>query len=72
MARGMASLRARGMAFGNAGRGTIEGPGYVLFNAGLQKAVRLERLGRIIFTASFQNVLNLHNKGVGADSQHQL
>jgi hypothetical protein len=49
--------------FGNAGRGIIEGPGFVLFNGGLQKAVSLERLGRIIFTASFQNVLNHVNLG---------
>jgi hypothetical protein len=49
--------------FGNAGRGIIEGPGYVLFNAGVQKTVRMERLGRIIFTASFQNVLNHVNLG---------
>ena len=49
--------------FGNAGRGIIEGPGYVLFNAGLQKAVTLEKLGRIVFTASFQNLLNHVNLG---------
>jgi hypothetical protein len=50
-------------SFGNAGRGIIEGPGYVLFNAGLQKAVTLEKLGRIVFTASFQNLLNHVNLG---------
>ena len=44
--------------WGNAGRGIIEGPGYVLFNLGLQKTVRLERAGSLQLVASFQNVLN--------------
>ena len=50
-------------AFGNAGRGIIEGPGYVLWNLGLQKTVRLERFGAITLVASFQNVLNHTNYG---------
>jgi len=49
--------------WGNAGRGIIEGPGYVLFNAGLQKTVRLERRGEVQVMASFQNVLNHTNLG---------
>jgi Carboxypeptidase regulatory-like domain/TonB dependent receptor len=49
--------------WGNAGRGIIEGPGYVLFNLGLQKTVRLERAGSIQAVASFQNVLNHVNLG---------
>jgi hypothetical protein len=49
--------------FGNAGRGIVQGPGYVLFNLGLQKTVRLERAGAVIVTASFQNALNHVNLG---------
>ena len=49
--------------FGNAGRGIIQGPGYVLFNAGLQKTVNLEKAGKILITVSFQNVLNHVNLG---------
>jgi hypothetical protein len=48
--------------WGNAGRGIIEGPGYVLFNTGLQKKVRLERSSFVI-VASFTNVLNHLNLG---------
>jgi hypothetical protein len=44
-------------SFGNAGRGIIEGPGYVLLSLGLQKTVHLEKLGLVQFVASFQNVL---------------
>jgi hypothetical protein len=50
-------------SWGNAGRGIIEGPGYILFNLGLQKTVRLERFGAIQVVASFQNVLNHTNLG---------
>ncbi|MEO8372237.1 MAG: carboxypeptidase regulatory-like domain-containing protein [Candidatus Solibacter sp.] len=50
-------------SFGNAGRGIIEGPGYVLFSLGLQKTVRLEKFGLVQFVASFQNVLNHTNLG---------
>jgi hypothetical protein len=50
-------------SFGNAGRGIIQGPGYVLWNLGLQKTVRLERFGSIVAVASFQNVLNHTNYG---------
>jgi len=49
--------------WGNAGRGIIEGPGYVLFNLGLQKTVRLEKWGALQFVANFQNVLNHVNYG---------
>ncbi len=49
--------------WGNAGRGIIQGPGYVLFNLGLQKTVRLEKLGAIEVVASFQNILNHPNFG---------
>ena len=50
-------------SFGNAGRGIIEGPGYVLLNLGLAKTVRMERWGAIQLTASFQNALNHTNLG---------
>jgi len=49
--------------WGDAGRGIIEGPGWVLFNLGLQKTVRLEKYGAIQFSASFQNILNHTNLG---------
>ena len=49
--------------WGNAGRGIIEGPGYVLFNLGFQKTVKLERWGAVQLIASFQNVLNHPNLG---------
>jgi len=49
--------------WGNAGRGIVQGPGYVLFNLGLQKGVRLEKAGALQFVASFQNVLNHVNLG---------
>lgn len=49
--------------WGNAGRGIIEGPGYVLFNMGLQKTVHFERFGAVQVVASFQNVLNHFNYG---------
>ena len=49
--------------WGNAGRGIIEGPGYVLFNSGLQKTVRTERFGSLQIVMSFQNVMNHPNLG---------
>ena len=49
--------------WGNAGRGIIEGPGYIIFSLGLQKTVRLERMGAITVVASFHNVLNHTNLG---------
>jgi hypothetical protein len=49
--------------WGNAGRGIIQGPGYAIFNLGLSKSVRLEKVGALQFTASFQNVLNHVNWG---------
>jgi len=48
--------------WGNAGRGIIEGPGYILFNLGVLKTVRLER-GTLQLGVSFQNVLNHTNLG---------
>jgi hypothetical protein len=50
-------------SFGNAGRGIIEGPGYVLLSLGIQKTVHLEKLGLVQFVAAFQNVLNHTNLG---------
>jgi hypothetical protein len=49
--------------WGNAGRGIIEGPGYVLLNFGLQKSVKLERFGELQLVASFANALNHFNYG---------
>jgi hypothetical protein len=49
--------------WGNAGRGIIQGPGYVLWNLGVQKSVHFEKAGLLQFTASFQNVLNHVNLG---------
>jgi hypothetical protein len=49
--------------FGNAGRNIIEGPGYVLGNFGVQKNIRLEKIGQIQLGISFQNVLNHVNYG---------
>ena len=49
--------------WGNAGRGIIEGPGYILFNAGLQRTLRFERYGALELIASFNNVLNHVNYG---------
>ena len=50
-------------SWGSAGRGIIQGPGYVLWNLGLQKSVRLEKFGLVQVTASFLNVLNHTNLG---------
>ncbi|WP_321470179.1 carboxypeptidase-like regulatory domain-containing protein [uncultured Paludibaculum sp.] len=52
-----------GGRFGNAGRNTVEGPGYVVFNAGVTKKVRFERAGEVQIGASFQNLLNHVNYG---------
>lgn len=49
--------------FGNAGRNTVLGPGYVIVNFGVAKNIRLERAGAIQIAASFQNVLNHVNYG---------
>jgi len=49
--------------WGNAGRGIIEGPGYWIFNFGFSKSVRLEKIGSLQFTASFQNLFNHFNWG---------
>ncbi len=52
-----------GGRFGNAGRNIVEGPGYVVFNAGLNKRISFERFGALQIGASFQNVLNTVNYG---------
>ena len=49
--------------FGNAARNSIEGPGYVILNAGLLKTLHFERVPQVQFGASFQNVLNHVNLG---------
>jgi hypothetical protein len=49
--------------WGNAGRGIIEGPGFILLNTGLQKKIRMERFGSIVVVASFTNVPNHLNLG---------
>lgn len=49
--------------WGNAGRGIIEGPGYVLLNFGIAKSIRMERFGALQLVASFANILNHTNLG---------
>lgn len=49
--------------FGYARRNSVVGPGYAIFNAGLMKNLRFERIGTIQFGASFQNALNHVNLG---------
>ncbi len=49
--------------FGNAGRGILQGPGWILANLGLQKSVRTEKFGAFQVVVSFQNVLNHRNLG---------
>jgi hypothetical protein len=49
--------------FGNAARNSVVGPGYALFNAGMQKSFRFERYGNVTLGANFQNVLNHVNYG---------
>lgn len=48
--------------FGNAGRNTIQGPGFVITNLGLVKSVRFERVTAQL-GASFQNLFNHFNYG---------
>jgi hypothetical protein len=52
-----------GGRFGNAGRNIIEGPGYVVFNAGVNKRISLPRENELQVGASFQNLLNHVNYG---------
>lgn len=52
-----------GGRFGNAGRNIVEGPGYIVFNAGASKTFQFEKIGGIQVGASFQNVLNHVNLG---------
>lgn len=49
--------------FGNAGRGIIEGPGFLIGNLGLMKSIRMERYGALQLSVSFQNVMNHTNLG---------
>ncbi len=49
--------------FGNAARNSVVGPGYVVFNAGMQKGFSFERFGRLTLGANFQNLLNHVNYG---------
>jgi len=49
--------------FGNAGRNVVEGPGYVVFNAGALKRFALPRESQLELGASFSNVLNHFNYG---------
>ena len=51
-------------SWGNAGRGIIEGPGYVLFNLGLQKTRAAGEIGRCSsWWRRFNNILNHTNLG---------
>jgi outer membrane receptor protein involved in Fe transport len=49
--------------FGNAARNSIVGPGYVIFNFGVMKNIKMERAGNVQLGASFQNLLNHVNYG---------
>jgi hypothetical protein len=49
--------------FGNAARNSIQGPGWILANAGLSRTFKLERFGAIQLGATFQNILNHENLG---------
>lgn len=49
--------------FGNAGRNIIEGPGYVVFNAGMMKRFPMPRESQLELGASFTNILNHFNYG---------
>lgn len=49
--------------FGTAPRNMVEGPGYAVFNLGLNKTFKMEKWGSIQAGASFQNVLNHLNYG---------
>ncbi|MBL8242177.1 MAG: TonB-dependent receptor [Bryobacterales bacterium] len=49
--------------FGNAKRNSVVGPGYIVFNAGIQKGFSLERFGTLSLGANFQNVMNHVNYG---------
>lgn len=49
--------------FGNAGRNLIEGPGYIVFNAGAQKRFPMPGESQLELGASFTNVLNHFNYG---------
>ena len=60
---GFAAPPANAGRFGNAGRNTIVGPGWILFNAGLTKSFRFEKFGEVQFISTFQNVMNHVNLG---------
>jgi hypothetical protein len=52
-----------GGRFGNAGRNIVQGPGYLIFNAGVAKRFALGERQRIELGASFVNLLNHVNYG---------
>ena len=52
-----------GGRFGNAARNSVEGPGYVIFNAGLMKKIAFEHAGELQIGASFLNAMNHMNPG---------
>jgi hypothetical protein len=58
-----APLAANIGRFGTAARNSVQGPGYMIFNAGIQKATTFERLGTVTIMATFQNILNHVNYG---------
>lgn len=49
--------------FGTAARNSIEGPGWILLNAGVSRSFKLERYGQIQFGVTFQNLANHENLG---------
>jgi hypothetical protein len=49
--------------FGNAGRNTVEGPGFIVCNLGLNKTTQFEKLGSLQLGISFQNAFNHVNYG---------
>jgi len=49
--------------FGTAARNSVQGPGYVIFNLGVAKNVKLEKAGLVQIGASFANILNHVNYG---------
>lgn len=49
--------------FGTAGRNIVEGPGYIVFNAGVMKRFAMPRETQVELGASFTNILNHFNYG---------
>jgi hypothetical protein len=60
---GFAVPPANSARFGTAARNSVEGPGYIVTNFGISRAVKLERFGTVQVAASFQNALNHVNLG---------